>query len=346
MFAVMCGATQAAAQTPPPAGQSTSTSPVANTITGVVRDASGGVVRAAVVIVTPASGAEVRGVSDSDGRFSLTLTGSGAVVLAVRATGFSPATRTIAAGANRQNLEIVLIPAPRSETITVQPPPAPPPAPKPPRPPSPPPVPGAPVINLWYGGLVTGVEAVHKSGSVAGAEAGARVWRHLDAFLEGGSFADVVPQRQLDAATPLTNYLQANYGQAAASTVKMPAVYGGIGARWVFENVDLGQYIPRIPLRVQIRPYAQFSVGGARVKRQPTFTLAGSDITGSLKQYGVTLGADMTATERRAAVTGGFGVLVPYRMFYIDVGYRITGIKTSGQSINVNRLHIGVGARF
>jgi hypothetical protein len=268
-------------------------------------------------------------------------------VLAVRATGFSAATRTLAPGANRQNLEIVLSPAPRSETITVSPPPAPPPAPKPPRPPSPPVVPGPPVINLWYGGLATGMAAVHNSGGVAGAEAGARVWRHLDVFLEAGSFADVVPQRQLDVATPLTSYLQATQGKAAASNVKMPAVYGGVGARWVFENVNLARWVPRwVPMHVQLKPYAQFSVGGARVKRQATFTLAGSDITSSLKQYGVTLGADMTATERRAAVTGGFGVLVPYRMLYFDVGYKITGIMTSGQSINVNRLHIGVGARF
>jgi hypothetical protein len=123
----------------------------------------------------------------------------------------------------------------------------------------------------------------------------------------------------------------------------MPAVYGGVGARWVFENVDLGRWVP---LHVQLKPYAQFSVGAARVKREPTFTLAGSDITNSLGQYGVRLGADLTATERRAAVTGGFGVLVPYRMLYFDVGYKLTGIKTPGEAIKVVRLHIGIGARF
>jgi hypothetical protein len=178
---------------------------------------------------------------------------------------------------------------------------------------------------------------VQKSGGVVGAEAGARVWRHLDGFLEAGSFGDVVPQKQLDVATPLTAYLQQTQGKPAASTVKMPAVYVGVGARWVFENINIAGWA---------KPYAQFSIGGARVKREPTFTLAGTDVTASLGQYGVTLGADMTATERQTAVTGGFGVLVPYRMLYVDVGYKMTSIKMTGESIGVNRFHFGIGARF
>ncbi len=300
-LAAMFGVAPLFAQAPPPAGQATSTS---GAITGVVRDTSGGVVRGATVIATPASRAEVRTVSDAEGRFTVTPAGSGVVLLVVRAPGFSDSVRRFAAGAARQNLEIVLTAAPLTETIRVSPPPAPPKPPPPPRPPSPPRIP-TPAVNLAYGGLVTGTEAVQKSGGVVGAEAGARVWRNLDVFLEGGSFGDVVPQRQLDVATPLTAYLQQTQGKTAASTVKMPAVYGGVGARWVFENVNIAGWV---------KPYVQFSVGAARVKREPTFTLAGSDVTSSLSQYGVKLGADMTATERRGAVTGGFGVLVPYRM--------------------------------
>jgi opacity protein-like surface antigen len=192
------------------------------------------------------------------------------------------------------------------------------------------------VINLWYGGLVTGAETVKKTGAVIGVEAGARVWRQLDVSLEGGSFGNVVPQRQLDRAQPLTEFLQQNNGQAAAASVKMPAVYGGVGARWVFEDRVLVGWA---------RPYVHFGIGGARVKRQPTFTLGGADVTSSLEQYGVKLGGDFTATERRAAITGGAGVLVPIRMLYVDVGYRLTSIRTS-DAINVHRFNIGVGARF
>ena len=57
------------------------------------------------------------------------------------------------------------------------------------------------------------------------------------------------------------------------------------------------------------------------------------------------LGADLTATEKKAAFTGGAGVLIPVRMFYVDLGYRLTTIRTA-ESINVNRFNIGVGARF
>jgi opacity protein-like surface antigen len=193
-----------------------------------------------------------------------------------------------------------------------------------------------PIVNLWYGGLVTGVETVKNTGAVVGAEAGARVWRHLDLSLEAGSFGDVVPQKEIDSAAPLSDFLQQTQGQAAALSLKRPAIYGGLGARWVFEEMILAGHA---------RPYVSGGIGGARVKHEATFTLGGTDVTGSLDQYGVKLGADLTATEKRAAITGGAGVLIPVRNFYVDVGYRLTNIRTS-QAINVNRFNIGVGARF
>ena len=193
-----------------------------------------------------------------------------------------------------------------------------------------------PMVNLWYGGLVTGVETVKNTGAVIGAEAGARVWRHLDVSLEAGSFGDVVPQTEIDSAAPLSDFLQQTQGQAAALTLKRPAIYGGLGARWVFEDTILAG---------RARPYVNFGLGGARVKHEPTFTLGGTDVTGALDQYGVKLGADLTATEKKAAITGGAGVLIPVRNFYLDLGYRLTSIRTA-DTINVNRFNIGVGARF
>ncbi len=133
-----------------------------------------------------------------------------------------------------------------------------------------------PMVNLWYGGLVTGVETVKNTGAVIGAEAGARVWRHLDVSLEAGSFGDVVPQTEIDSAAPLSDFLQQTQGQAAALTLKRPAIYGGLGARWVFEDTILAG---------RARPYVNFGLGGARVKHEPTFTLGGTDVTGALDQY-------------------------------------------------------------
>src|SRR5438874_32827 len=76
----------------------------AGVITGVVRDATG-VVPNATVIVRSASGGERRTITGGDGRFSITAPSAGPVVLIVQASGFGETRQTIAAGGNRQNLE-------------------------------------------------------------------------------------------------------------------------------------------------------------------------------------------------------------------------------------------------
>jgi hypothetical protein len=194
----------------------------------------------------------------------------------------------------------------------------------------------SPVVELGYGGLVTGTASVKNTGPFVGAEAGMRVWKSLDVFLEGGKFDDVVPQSQIDVATPLVTRLTQTQGQTAAATVKMPASYFGVGARWVFENHVIGGWV---------RPYVQFSAGGARVKREPTFTLAGADITSSLPSYGVVLGQDLTLQEKAAAYSFGVGALVPWRYLYVDVGYRSTRIQID-DAIGINRFHFAIGGRF
>src|SRR6187401_2393678 len=90
-----------------PVLQSTS----ATAVTGTVQDPDGAVVAGAVVILRSPSGAEVQSVSGPDGRFSITVAGSGDVVVYVRTRGFADAQQTIAAGAPRQDLVIKLVPA-------------------------------------------------------------------------------------------------------------------------------------------------------------------------------------------------------------------------------------------
>jgi outer membrane receptor protein involved in Fe transport len=92
-----------------------------DTITGVIRDSAGGVVSGAAVIVRDGSGNEQRRTTGPDGRFTITAPSPGEVVLMVRAGGFAPERRTLAAGAPRQNIEVVLPPATLLETITVTP---------------------------------------------------------------------------------------------------------------------------------------------------------------------------------------------------------------------------------
>jgi iron complex outermembrane recepter protein len=99
------------------ASQSATGAPVA----GVVRDAAGGVVQGALVILRLASGAERQTVTDTEGRFALPSPAPGTVTVIVRLGGFSEARRTIAVGASRDGLEFVLEPAGISETVTVTP---------------------------------------------------------------------------------------------------------------------------------------------------------------------------------------------------------------------------------
>ena len=330
------------AQPVAPAGQVSPVPATASTISGVVRDVTGGVIRGAEVLALPVTGAEARVLTGDDGRFTVTPDGTGAVVVLVRATGFAEGRQTIEIGANRTGLEFVLVTAAFQATTGVSAPmpkpPPPPPPPPPPRPRAPklPAAPLQPVVNRWYWGLTTTVAAGNRGGALGG-EVGLRVRDSLDVFVDGGWFNDVATQQQQDLAAPLLSYLNATTGKVAGSSVKRPAIDATVGARRVFEGV-------RLP--ASLRPYAQVGVGVAQVKRKPTLTLGGADVTSTLQSYGVVLGEDMAGTEHRVAATAGFGVLRPIRKMYLDVAYRLTYIPTSGSPTTVNGVRIGVGARF
>ncbi len=97
-----------------------SPAPVAGTVslTGVVRDLGGGVVPGASVSVR-GEGREHQTVTGADGRFSLPVPVSTEIAVVVRAPGFGEARQTIAAGAPRSSVEIVLSPATVMEAVTV-----------------------------------------------------------------------------------------------------------------------------------------------------------------------------------------------------------------------------------
>src|SRR6185295_3369960 len=78
---------------------------------------SGGAVSGASVIVRSESGTEQQTVTGPDGRFRLDRV-SGAATLIVRAGGFAVKEQSLSGG---EKLEIVLSPAPLSETVTVTP---------------------------------------------------------------------------------------------------------------------------------------------------------------------------------------------------------------------------------
>jgi outer membrane receptor protein involved in Fe transport len=91
----------------------------AHVISGVVRDASGSVVAGASVVVRATSGAERPAVSSADGTFSVTVHSAEDMLLIVRAPGFSEVRQTVRPANEQLRVDVVLVPATLSETVTV-----------------------------------------------------------------------------------------------------------------------------------------------------------------------------------------------------------------------------------
>ena len=118
--------------------------------------------------------------------------------------------------------------------------------------------------------------------------------------------------------------------------MEVPATYWGLGGRWVFEQVNLKD----------LRPYALATFGSGYTNIKSTFTLGGADISGSLPQYGVTLGSDLAGKSYHFAVDAGGGVVWAVRSWYTDFGVRLVSIGGQDQQTNVIRLVVGGGYRF
>ena len=90
----------------------------ASSISGTVRDSGGGVISGASIVIR--GGARDQQVaSGPDGRFSVPAPPSGDVLLIVRAAGFAELQYTVAREAPRANLDLVVVPATITESVTV-----------------------------------------------------------------------------------------------------------------------------------------------------------------------------------------------------------------------------------
>lgn len=195
-------------------------------------------------------------------------------------------------------------------------------------------MPSGPIVNSWYVGVNGGSAVVEKFGGAFGAEGGLRVWRNLDLIGELAAAQNIVSRRQLDRVGTLAQAVQDSTGSSASGNLKVPMRYGGLGARWVFEQSGT------------FRPYVLFTAGGAHTERKPTLTLAGADITGSAAQYGLTLGQDVIGKYNEFATEGGIGIVVGVGTWYFDAGARLLSISGDDQRTNVARLVFGGGYRF
>lgn len=199
--------------------------------------------------------------------------------------------------------------------------------------------PGAPSVNLWYVGGTGGVGDVDRVSGFGGGEAGFRIWKHLDVLAEAGYTSNLVTRRELAKASAVAGLIQSSQGGSVGSGVTVPTAYAAIGARWVFESISYKQF----------RPYVLLSAGGAEVNLKPTFSQNGANVTGSLPNFGITLGSDLSGKYRPFAFGGGLGAMRPcpwLNGWNLDVSVRFLSINTVGQKTNWTRLSFGIVRRF
>jgi hypothetical protein len=182
-------------------------------------------------------------------------------------------------------------------------------------------------------GAIGGAGAVQKVGGVYGGELGFHVTNHVDVFAEGVWLQDVATRRRIGIASELASVLQTTQGSAASGTVAEPALCADAAARFTFTNGRL-------------RPYVIVGAGMAQMTLKPVFTLGGTNVTASLPSLGITLGRDLSGTSTQPAFTGGLGVRMSQRRWYLDAGLRATRIQATDEPITAVRATLTFGLVF
>jgi len=168
-----------------------------------------------------------------------------------------------------------------------------------------------------------------------GVEGGWFYTPRLAVFVELGGMRDTAPSTIGPAAQSIASYLGIVQSQPVGYSVKQPAAFGAVGARYTL--ADRGRF----------HPYALLAVGAARVTRDVAFTIGSTDVTATLDNYGVTLGTDLAGSTTKPMLTLGGGVAwMPRGEWQFDAGYRLSRISTDPTGTSVSRLGVGIGYRF
>lgn len=167
-----------------------------------------------------------------------------------------------------------------------------------------------------------------------GLELGFTIAPKIQVFVDAGHVRDTTPSNLGASALEVAGFLSQTQSDVTFSG-KEPVTFGLAGLRFL------------IPSSAKIEPYVMAGGGVAQVKKDVTFSIAGRDVTGSLAQYGVVLGTDLSGSETKAMLTVGGGVVWPaWQRLIVDFQYRYGRVFTSDQGLNVSRAGIGIGVRF
>lgn len=187
-------------------------------------------------------------------------------------------------------------------------------------------------ITVSVGG---GVSFTKKTGGVVDGEIVTKeYYKNISFSLEGGWMSSVVSAHRIDSANAIATYLAQTQGQPASASVKVPAGYGAVNVRY------------RLMTKPRYHVYALGGGGLSVTSPKSTFTLGGTDVTGSIAQYGVTVGKDLSGSTAGGLLNVGLGAIFPRGKWVGDASYRFTSMFNGGTTTLVNRLNFAIGYTF
>jgi hypothetical protein len=168
-----------------------------------------------------------------------------------------------------------------------------------------------------------------------GVEAGFTVAAQVQIFGEVGQTRNVAPSTLGTAAQVIASAL-AQSQSGVGFTAKEPVTFFAAGAKYLFPVAGS-----------KAVPYVLGGFGLAKLTRDVTFTVGGTDVTSNLQQFNIVLGTDLSGTSTKPMLTFGGGVTYPvWRQLGVDAQFRFGRIFAEEQAITVVRVGLGIGVRF
>jgi opacity protein-like surface antigen len=167
-----------------------------------------------------------------------------------------------------------------------------------------------------------------------GGELGVTVGPELQVFVEAGQMRDVATSDLGSNAQTIAGALSQTQS-GVAFRIKEPVTFGVAGVKYAISAA--GSFVP----------YIVAGLGVARIRKDVSFSVGGTDATGNMPQYGVVLGTDLSGASTRPMLSVGGGVAWPaWERLVVDFQYRFGRIFAQDQGINTNRAGVGIGIRF
>jgi opacity protein-like surface antigen len=192
-------------------------------------------------------------------------------------------------------------------------------------------------VSVQFNG---GVSFGSSTGGTYGVEGDYRLDDKLTLFAEVGQITNVAPGFIVDRAELIASVI------GASVDVNDKATYFDVGAKYK---------VPQLQLLTNYDLYVGAAVGIARVSKDTTFSVNGSDLSEDqlLNDYGVQLGADLADGTTRATLALLVGVTRAINERYgVDLSYRYNRIFAKSdliegdKGINANRIQAGFIVRF